>query len=67
MDTVLPTIVRTSKDPEETNDSKELRQALSLGSDADRSTFRAERGSNLLSRQLVEPQPTVEQDDRSAV
>lgn len=40
MGTVLPTILRTSKDPEETNDLKELRQALSLDSDADRSTFR---------------------------
>ena len=40
MGTVLPTFVRTSKDPEETNDSEELRQALSLGSDANRSTFR---------------------------
>ena len=40
MGTVLYTFVRTSKDPEETNDSEELRQALSLGSDANRSTFR---------------------------
>ena len=50
MGTVLYTFVRTSKDPEETNDSEELRQALSLGSDANRSTF----------RQLKSPQQTTE-------
>lgn len=69
MGTVLPTIVRTSKDPAETNDK--LRQALSLGSDADRSTFRQSAAQislvdNWGSRKQLSSKRTASQSNNTA-